>query len=202
MSRYKYHLSRLRSDKYTLCSPVLASWGRGQLSPAGAGGVCHLPSYPALSLSPVNLLEQTIECVKPNATRLVSKQFDTTHSLWLWVSTSTLTAMPKSLFYQWGFVTQFLDVWAWRVTQWCVMCDRCGRGRGETPRCYYCCVAANLSLIELPGHEQHSAHRCNSIYNEKWSWTVQVLLRFIDSLPPDSLESQGGRWCGVWLYWY
>lgn len=70
------------------------------------------------------------------------------------------------------------------VTQWCVMCDRCGLV------CYYCCVAANLSLIELPGHEQHSAHRCNSIYNEKWSWTVQVLLRFIDSLPPDSLESQ------------
>ena len=68
-----------------------------------------------------------------------------------------------------------------------VMCDRCGLV------CYYCCVAANLSLIELPGHEQHSAHRCNSIYNEKWSWTVQVLLRFIDSLPPDSLESQEER---------
>ena len=67
-----------------------------------------------------------------------------------------------------GGVTRDSDVWC--VTDAATLC-------------YYFCVVANLSLTELPGHEQHSSTRCNSICNEKWSWTFQVLLRFIDSLP-------------------
>ena len=112
MSRYKYHLSRLRSDKYTL--PALARWeGGGDNYPLQGVGACVTCLVAQLRLTaPVNLLEQTIERVKPHATS--EQTVWHTELLHESLNIGNYESLPVR------FRETMFDVGAWHSDVWCV----------------------------------------------------------------------------------